>query len=68
MLVRCNARDRCGATYCPHYGPHEPFEVEPHEGDGVDCTTSGLCEYLRLYCGIKGPARRVQCVEVTEDE
>lgn len=64
MVVQCDAHDRCDNTSCPHYGPHEPLVVEPHEDDGIDCTTSTLCEYLRLYRGVKGRARRVQCMEI----
>ena len=54
-----DARDRCGYTDCPHYNAHQPYS------DG-GCA-SRLCEYLRLYRGVKGRARRVQCVEVEDD-
>jgi len=59
MLVRCTHRARCRHTGCPHYNAHRPYT------GGVWNCGSALCEYLRLYCGITGRARRVQCVEVT---
>jgi len=61
----CNGAGRCTNETCPHREEHGRIIETDAGGKEWDACASKLCNWLLHYQGIKGPERRVECVELT---